>query len=164
MSVFNHFPRKEDLFFDRDEEGREALRQALRQREPGVTPVETLRLLAHRLVAEQRPYVRFFAGSQSFVETIEASETLKARARAIRDELAQLLTVALSESVGREPTDPNAQLAASLLLATWSVAFIHAHRTFRQGQDPEQSRAVFLAMVDQGSIGVKAAMAGTPYT
>ena len=28
MTVFNYFPRKEDMFFDRDEEGREILREA----------------------------------------------------------------------------------------------------------------------------------------
>jgi AcrR family transcriptional regulator len=28
MTVFNHFPRMEDMFFDRDEEGREILREA----------------------------------------------------------------------------------------------------------------------------------------
>lgn len=163
MTVFNHFPRKEDMFFDRDEEGREALREALRQRDPRVAPVETLRLLAHRLVAEQRPYVSFFAGSQSFVATVEGSETLKARARAIRDELAHVVTVALSECVGLEPTDPDAHLAANLLLATWTVAFLQAHRTFRQTQDTEEAKAAFLALVDKGTIGLKAAMAGTPY-
>src|SRR5580658_5380408 len=87
MTVFNHFPRKEDMFFDRDEEGREILREAFRQRDPGVAPIETLRLLAHRLVAEQSPFVEFSAVSQGFIDTIEGSETLKARARAIRDEL-----------------------------------------------------------------------------
>src|SRR5581483_575710 len=51
MTVFNYFPRKEDMFFDRDEEGREAVREALRQRNPRVSPIETLRLLAHRLIA-----------------------------------------------------------------------------------------------------------------
>ena len=163
MTVFNHFPRKEDLFFDRDEEGREILREALRQRDPHVAPIETLRLLAHRLVAEQNPIVRFFAGSQSFIETIEGSETLKARARAIRDELAHVVMVALSECVGREPADPEAQLAAGLLLATWTVAFIQAHRTFRDQRDAEAAKAVFLAIVDRGSVGLKAAMAGTPY-
>ena len=94
MTVFNHFPRKEDMFFDRDEEGREILCEALRQRDPRVAPIETFRLLAHRLVAEQSPYVRFSAGSQGFIETIEGSETFKARARAIRDEIAQVVTVA----------------------------------------------------------------------
>ena len=163
MTVFNHFPRKEDMFFDRDEEGREMLREALLQRDPHVAPIETLRLLAHRLVGEESPLIRFTAASQGFVETIEASESLKARARAIRDELAEVLTAALAECAGREPADPAAHLAAGLLLATWSVALIQAHRAFREGRDTEEAKAAFLALVDQGTIGLKAAMAGTPY-
>jgi len=163
MTVFNHFPRKEDMFFDRDEAGRETLREALRQRDSGVAPIETLRLLAHQLIADQSPYVEFSSASQGFLETIEGSETLKARARAIRDELAQVVAVALSERVGRDPDDPEAQLAAGLLLATWTVAFIQAHRTFRLGQDIEEAQTAFLAIVDKGTIGLTAAMAGTPY-
>lgn len=164
MTVFNHFPRKEDMFFDRDEEGREILREALRQREPGLSPIETLRRLAHRLVAEQAPFVQFSAGSEGFVETVERSETLKARARAIRDELAEMVATALAEGAGRNPDDPAAHLAAGLLLATWTAAFIQAHRSFRRGRDAEEAKTVFLAIVDQGTIGLKAAMAGTPYT
>lgn len=163
MTVFNHFARKEDMFFDRDEEGREILRDALRQRDPGISPVETLRLLAHRLVAEQAPFLQFSAASQGFVQTVEGSETLKARARAIRDELAQVVAVAMAECVGREPADPDADLAAGLLLATWTVAFLQAHGIFRQRRDSEEAKAVFLALVDKGTIGLKAAMAGTPY-
>lgn len=163
MTVFNHFHRKEDMFFDRDEEGREVLREALRRRDRRVAPIETLRLLAHRLIAEQTPYLDFSAMGQAFVETIEGSETLKARARAIRDELAQDVTVALSECVGRDPTDPDAHLAAGLLLATWTVAFIHAHRTFRQTRNAEEAKAAFLTIVDQGTVGLEAAMARTPY-
>jgi AcrR family transcriptional regulator len=162
-TVFNHFPRKEDMFFDRDEEGRERLREALRRRDPSIAPIETLRLLAHRLVAEHSPYVEFSAASQGFIETIERSDTLKARARAIRDEIAQLLTVALSECVGRKPTDPDAHLAAVLLLATWTVALIQAHQAFREKRDTKKAKAAFLAIVDRGTIGLKAAMAGTPY-
>lgn len=139
------------------------LRAALRQRDPQVSPIETYRLLAHRLIAEQSPAVEFSARSQSFIETIERSETLKARARAIRDELAHVVTVALAECVGRDPSDPDAHLAAGLLLATWAVAFIQAHRTFRQTRDAQEAKATFLAIVDKGSIGLKAAMAGTPY-
>src|ERR1700728_1996442 len=128
MTVFNHFPRKEDMFFDLDEKGREILRDALAKHDAKVAPIETYRRLAHRLVAEGSPFVEFSARSQAFIDTIEGSETLKARARAIRDELAQVVAVALAESVGREPADPDAYLAASLLLATWTVAFLGAHR------------------------------------
>ena len=163
MTVFNHFPRKEDMFFDRDEEGREVLRAALRRRDPGVAPIETLRRLAHRLVAEQSPYLDFSPMGQAYVETVERSETLKARARAIRDELAQVVALALSECVARDPTDPDAHLAADLLLATWTVAFIQAHRTFRQSRDAQSAKAAFLVIVDKGTIGLNAAMAGAPY-
>ncbi len=163
MTVFNHFPRKEDMFFDRDEEARQILREALRERDPGVAPLEGLRLLAHRLAAEESPLVRFTAASQGYVKTIERSETLKARARAIRDELAQVVAVALSECVGREATDRGAQLAAGLLLATWTVALIQAHETFRRSRDKKKAKAAFLAIVDKGAVGLKTAMAGTPY-
>ena len=162
MTVFNHFPRKEDMFFDRDEEGRERLREALRQR-GGVAPVEALRRLAHTLVEERSPYLEFSAASRGFIETIEASATLLARARAIRDELAQEVMTGLCEAVGREPGDPAAHLAASLLLATWTVAFVQAHRTFRQKRSSKDATALFLALVDKGSAGLQAAMAGTPY-
>ncbi|WDD94341.1 TetR/AcrR family transcriptional regulator [Burkholderia sp. FERM BP-3421] len=163
MTVFNHFPRKEDMFFDRDEEGRAVLLETLRARDPRVAPIEVLRLLAHRLVAERSPYVRFSPESQGFVATIEGSETLKARARAIRGEIAQTVAAALTECVGRAPGDPAAHLAAGLLLATWTVALIEAHRAFRDGQDAAQAEATFLALVDQGSAGLNAALAGTPY-
>lgn len=163
MTVFNHFPRKEDMLFDREEEGRELLREALRQRDPTVSPIETLRLLAHRLVAESNPAVEFSARSEPFIGTVQGSETLKARVRAIRDEVAQLLALALADCTGRDAADPTAKLAASLLLATWSVAFIQAHHIFKQGRDSKKAQAAFLALVDQGSIGIKAAMAGTPY-
>ena len=163
MTVFNHFPRKEDLFFDRDEGGREVLLQALRQRDPGLAPVEALRRLAHRLVAERSPFVDFSARSQDFIETIEASETLKARARAIRDELAQMMAQALAEAVGQKTADATAQFAAGLLVAMWSVAFVQAHRDFRQGRDTTAATAVFLELIDRGSVGLRAALAGTPY-
>ena len=163
MTVFNPFLLKQDMFIDREEEGRELLRAALRQRDPAVSPVETLRLLAHRLVSEDCSFFSFSVAGQGFIATIEASETLKARARAIRDELAQVVATALTDGAGRDAHDPQARLAASLLLATWSVALIEAHRAFRQHGDAQRAKAGFLALLDQGHAGVTAALAGTPY-
>jgi len=65
MTVFNHFPRKENMFFDRDEEVREVLCEALRQRDPSVAPIKTLRLLAHRLVADESKLYRNDRGQRS---------------------------------------------------------------------------------------------------
>jgi AcrR family transcriptional regulator len=163
MTVFNYFPRKEDMLFDLDEEGREDVRDALRKRPGNVAPIEALRLFAYRAFQEQRPYVRFFEGDGKFFDTVVASETLKARARAIRDELVQVVAESLAECAGRDSSDADARLAAGLLLATWTTAFIQAHLLFRKSRDVKKANAAFLKIVDQGTLGVKAAMAGTPY-
>jgi hypothetical protein len=75
----------------------------------------------------------------------------------------QFVAMTLSEGAGREPTDPAAHLAGNLLLATWTVARIQAHRTFLRSRHKEEATAAFLAIVDTGTIGIIAAMAGTPY-
>jgi len=163
MTVFNHFPRKEDMLFDLDDEGREDVRDALRTRPDDVAPIEALRLFAHRAFQEQRPYTRFLEGGGKFWDTIESSDTLKARARAIRDELVQVVAEALSEGAARNGWDPDARLAAGLLLATWTTALIQAHMSFRESHDVKKANAAFLKIVDQGTLGLRAAMAGTPY-
>jgi hypothetical protein len=55
------------------------------------------------------------------------------------------------------------RISSDLLLATWTVALIQAYQTFRESRDTEKAKAAFLAIVDKGTIGLKAAMAGTPY-
>ncbi len=163
MTVFNYFPRKEDMFFDRDEEGRALIRDALRLRDPEISPIETLRLMAHRLVAEAAPFLQFSANSDDFVRTVEQSHTLKARAREIRDELADVTAVALAESVGRSFEDAEARLAAGLVLAAWTAAFIEGHRVYRKTRDAPAATSVFLGLMDRGSRGALAALADTPY-
>jgi len=163
MTVFNHFPRKEDMFFDLDAEGREELIQALRTRDPKVSPIDALRAFAHHAVTKRRPYVEFCDQSQLFIETIEASETLKARARTIRDELVREVSVAMAESVGRAPGDPDAHLVAGIQVATWGVAMLEAHKTYQKTRKTASAHKVLLAIVDKGAMGLATMMAGTPY-
>ena len=163
MTVFNHFPRKEDMFFDLDMAGREDILAALGERPSEVSPIEALRLFAHQAFETRKPYLRFFPESHHFFAAISNSEALKSRARAIRDELAQLLAQALSDAAGRDADDPDAHLAANLLVATWGVAFMEAHRTFERHQDSAAAKATFLAIVEKGTTGLRAMLAGTPY-
>src|ERR1700753_1780480 len=55
MTVFNHFARKGDMFFDLNDEAREELLAALQKKKKDVSPIEALRLFAHWAIAEQRP-------------------------------------------------------------------------------------------------------------
>lgn len=162
-TVFNHFARKEDMFFDLDEAAREDMVAAMQARAADIKPLEALRLFAHRIVAERRPYIRFFDGSVKFMETIAASDTLKARARAIRDEVTAAVQAALAGAVGRPPDDPDAEFAAMLLTASWALAFMRAHRTYRNKPDERAAQQTFLDLVDRGAIGLRAALADSPY-
>jgi hypothetical protein len=113
---------------------------------------------------EGHPYARILEPeSYKFMATIQASEALKARARAIRDELSELLAEALTRSVKRPRSDPAAALAASLLVATWTVALNKAHSAYKQDKNVVQAKRAFCKLVDQGTRGVQTAVAGTSY-
>jgi AcrR family transcriptional regulator len=164
MTVFNHFSRKEDMFFDLDDEAREDLLAVLDKRKKDVSPIEALRLFAHWAIEEQRPYVRFSAeGTEMFLKTIEASDALKARARGIREEFTDVLIEGLAKAAKRRLPDPCASLAASMLVATWVVATLEAYRIFQHSRDLKKSNVAFLAIIDKGVSGVKTASAGTAY-
>jgi hypothetical protein len=55
-------------------------------------------------------------------------------------------------------------LAATLLVSTWEVAFLEAHRIFRRGWDVQKANKTFLTIVDQGTRGVEVAVEGSSYT
>src|SRR3954465_13413644 len=57
MTVFNHFPRKEDMFFDREEEIQTLVFEAIRKRKRGVSPIKVTSKLAHDLVAQDHEFV-----------------------------------------------------------------------------------------------------------
>ncbi len=162
MTVFNHFPRKEDMFFDREGEIQELAFAAMRERASGTSPLEALRMLAHRLVAERSPFLPLSAEGYRFVETVLASEALKARARQLRDEFAQALAAVLTETAGTDAGDADARLAAGLTVAAWSVAFAEGQSIFARDRDEAGAKQAFLALVDRGSVGVLAALADTP--
>jgi hypothetical protein len=95
--------------------------------------------------------------------TIRASDALKNRARAMRDELTDALTTELAQCVGRSLPDADASLAASLLLATWTVAITEARNAYDLDKDPARARQIFFRIADQGVRGVEVALHGTPY-
>ena len=163
MTVFNHFPRKEDMFFDREQEAREVAFKAIRSRPPGTSPIEALGMLAQNMVAQQHPMFPLFAETRGFVETSLASEALKARARQMRDDFVYALAAVLADEVGRPQDDADAYLGATLIASTWSIAFARAHALLRETGDAEAARRMFLTLIDRGTTGTRAALSGTRY-
>jgi len=163
MTVFNHFPRKEDMFFDREQEVREVALAAIANRDAGTPPAAALQALAHQLIQAPHPSFPLFSDTHSFVETALASEALKARARQMRDDFVQALAGALAGAIEAPTDDPNAYLAAEMIAAIWKAAFLQAHQTFGRSHDQDAASRIFLDLIDRGATGVEAALRETGY-
>lgn len=158
-TVFNYFPRKEDLVFDREEEGRTMVRQAIANRGKQ-SPVHAFQALMRTLLEKQHPLFRITGRPVQFWRTVAESPALTTRARELQVTLADDLADMLSDTVGRPHSDPEARLAAAMLMDTLVVAYGEALRTFRKKRKPE---AAFVSVMERGFVGVNAALAGTPY-
>ncbi|AKV00613.1 transcriptional regulator, TetR family [Labilithrix luteola] len=163
MTVFNYFPRKEDMFFDRDEESRELIRQALLERRKGTSPLSALRSLVRRLVEERHPFAKFDAGIAGFWKTVTDSAALTMRAREMRGELERDLAELLVASAGGRKPDPRAKLLAGMIASAGTVAYAEGLRRVRAGESSARARKAFVALLERCFRSVAAGFADTPY-
>ena len=107
-TVFNHFPTKEDLFFDEVPARLQALVAAVRDREPGVSVVAAL--LALQLHGLQRLTSEPFA---VFARILDESPALRAKELDVMREFADTLADALRTELRLDELD--AHVAANAL-------------------------------------------------
>ncbi|GAA0607571.1 TetR family transcriptional regulator [Kribbella sandramycini] len=120
VTVFKHFPRKEDLFLDRQAEAEELLRAAVR---PGGDIIGLLGDLTLRLADERHPLSGLDPASVPFFRTVAESAALTARAREIAAGLQQALTEELTPAY-----DGDAALLAAFFVAGYSTVLIDTAR------------------------------------
>ncbi|MFI0789358.1 TetR/AcrR family transcriptional regulator [Streptomyces lydicus] len=128
MTVFNYFPRKEDLFLDRVPEGRELLIRAVRERGAGEAPLAALRRLVLGLLAQRHPLGAVGEGYEHFWRTVRDSPALLARGREVVEELERTLAGLLAEAEGGDAERPGhrSRLAAALIVAGVRTAYAEA--------------------------------------
>ena len=148
MTVFNYFPRKEDLLFDRQEEAQGLLAQAVRGRRPDEMAVAALRRLTLDLLAQRHPLSGLRDGSQRFWQIVEESPTLVGRMREVREELERSLARVLAEEAGHDPDDLRAHLVAASVVAAIGLIHAAAQRRLRAG---ETSDAIYPGLVVQAN-------------
>jgi AcrR family transcriptional regulator len=124
QTVFNHFATKEDLFFDGRTPWVEGAAEAVRSRPASVPPLRALReYLVGTVAALADPHAD--EERRSFLATIEASPTLRAREQEVVREAERRLCEALievwtSEAADSRPEHP--EMLAPLIAATWLAA------------------------------------------
>jgi AcrR family transcriptional regulator len=127
-TVFNYFPSKEDLFFDRADDVIGALVDAVVERPPGTTIMQALHtLLADRLAPfDADGWARLkdpagYDGFRRFLETEEASPALRTRRLAIGDLWTVRLTSLIVHQLELQPGDPRASSMATMTTAAMTL-------------------------------------------
>ncbi|MGJ5897340.1 TetR/AcrR family transcriptional regulator [Streptomyces niveiscabiei] len=132
MTVFNYFPRKEDLFLDRIPEAVETFTGAVRDRAPGTTPLAALHDLTLTLLDAHHPLSAVDDDFPPFWQVVVDSPALRARAREGVEELETALAATLAETA---PEYPDPHFAAALTVAAYRTVYVASARRLMSG-DP----------------------------
>ena len=146
MTVFNYFPRKEDLFLDRHAERITDLERVLAERADGESIVTALRRHQHRLLASGHPLSGAFEGVIPFWRVLRASPALVNRMHEHGAEMRTALAAAL-EADSVEPT--TAWLLAAHISATVVSIFELAVDRILDGVPIEEVRRLQVRVIDE---------------
>lgn len=127
VTVFKHFPRKEDLLLDRADDAIDLLRTAVRDRGE-VDVLTSLRAAVLGLADDRHALSGLKSGSVPFFVTVAASPALIARAREIADEIQQTLA---------EELTGDAALLAAFLVAGYTTVLTETARRLMAGETPD---------------------------
>jgi AcrR family transcriptional regulator len=164
MTVFNYFPRKEDIFFDRKPEALELLAKAVEGRPRGATVLEALRAMFLGLLSRGHPFVAVTPSVGLFWKVVSESDALRRAAGELLGELQAALAASLAKTAKRPARDATATLAAAMILAVHRAAYEDALRRIRDGETVETVRRRQRELVHDGFDMLEAAFARTPFT
>lgn len=125
-TVFNYFPAKEDLFFDRADALLAALTGAITERPAGATALGALhRLMAESLVPVPSPGSAWsslrdaeqYEHFRAFIATERAAPALRARRLTLAEEWTSVLAATLAAELDRPPADPAIRVLAVMVIA-----------------------------------------------
>jgi len=160
-TVFNYFGSKEELFLDREAEVRTAIVSAVAGRPEGQSVTAALtRLFTEYRIPGGEAWSELddperMAMFRRFLETLYASEGLRARVLLSGEAMADDLAAAIGRSRGRDPGDVELRAFVAMLLAAMGLR----HRAMVQGVLAGRPAAEVEADVRQAATTAFAAVA-----
>ncbi|MFH8365534.1 TetR/AcrR family transcriptional regulator [Streptomyces sp. NPDC018031] len=146
-TVYNYFPAKEDLFFDRQAEMVTRLSRAIEGRAVGESAARAV-LRALRASLTERSAEALDPAFHRFVAVINSSPALMARLMVMHEEICRSTQATLAHETGDDPADPLLGLIASQLAWAASAVQNSVLRLMAEGRDPDEVARDVLARLD----------------
>jgi AcrR family transcriptional regulator len=170
-TVFNYFPTKESLILDHPDATLAALRTALADPDPGVTPIDAvLRILADDLNAviswlgAQADRAEAISHFRRFGALIQTTPSLRAYQRDMTEQLIGVAAEVLADRAGMSAADPEPQIAATALVGLWRIQFGSMARHLDGNRTPARVRNAITADVHRAAQLLATGLATFPVT
>jgi AcrR family transcriptional regulator len=149
-TVFNYFPTKEDLFFDREAEVEDAFSRAIRTRPPGESIVAALRRTFREALDREDPRIGLSAGMPLFWRLIDASPRLQARQATIgQRSLLKLAEQFVAEGIGGPDAAVSRALASLAASVPWALQ-LEIRRRLSAGESVASVKASMRPLAERG--------------
>jgi AcrR family transcriptional regulator len=151
-TVYNYFPTKEALVFDRADEGIARLAAALREREEGESPAKAvLRALSEDLdeLGELPDAVNMF--TPVFAEMVASTPALRAAWLDLQGRLVDVATEELANRADVDPRDPEPLIAARAIAGLFEVGYESRVRHIEAGLRGGELRGAVLADLERAA-------------
>ena len=147
-TVYNYFPAKEDLFFDRSAGLVDRMARWVRGRNAGESAAAAVLRELREEVEAVSPRVGLIPGYAAFMRVIENAPALRSRLWAIGQEVQARLEDALREDTGAPADDPMPHLIAGQLGWVHSTVMAVIGREMVKGCDPREVSREVLVLLD----------------
>ncbi|WP_225827347.1 TetR/AcrR family transcriptional regulator [Streptomyces naphthomycinicus] len=148
-TVYNYFPAKEDLFFDRSAGMVDRLARWVRGRDAGESAARAVLRELRGEVEAVSPRVGLMEGYDRFMRVIHGAPSLRSRLWSLQQEVHDALETALREETRATAGDPLPDLIAGQICWIHQAVFVTIGREMLAGRKPaEVSREVLVLLDD----------------
>ncbi len=149
-TIFNYFTTKEELFFDQGGEVANAPSKVVRERRVGESAVDALHRNFSEAVRERTGAFRARNTFKPFLAAVEASPTLKSRARILFEQSEDLLVETLREETGASRDDPTARIVAAMVMSLYRVLAQEFQTRVLRGESDAKYRPALSRIGERG--------------
>ncbi|MFE0257728.1 TetR/AcrR family transcriptional regulator [Streptomyces sp. NPDC059010] len=147
-TVYNYFPAKEDLFFDRSDGVVEQLSRWVRARDKGESAARAVLREVRAEVEAVSPRVGLTEGYDDFMRVIQDAPPLRSRLWSLQQEVHDHLEATLREEAGAPDDDPLPRLMAGQISWIHQTVFTAVGREMLKGRNPDEVSREMLVLLD----------------